>query len=111
MDAADAPSWREVSDIPEARVSEVREWYRMYKTAEGKGENTFALGGAAVGAAKAREIATHTHARWRALALERTAACEFDGAPCWVDHEPRGWAAPPACAAGGDGACAARGEL
>ena len=47
VDAADAPSWREVSDIPEARVSEVREWYRMYKTAEGKGENTYGLDGAA----------------------------------------------------------------
>ena len=45
VDAADAPSWRDVSDIPEARVSEVREWYRMYKTAEGKGENKYGLGG------------------------------------------------------------------
>ena len=64
VDAADAPSWREVSDIPEARVSEVREWYRMYKTAEGKGENTYGLDGRAVDAAHALRTAEHTHTFW-----------------------------------------------
>ena len=31
IDAADAPSWRDVSDIPVERVNEVRGWYRMHK--------------------------------------------------------------------------------
>lgn len=54
VDAKDAPSWRDVGDVPAARVDEVREWYRMYKTAEGKGVNEYGLDGKAVNAAHAR---------------------------------------------------------
>ena len=64
VDAADAPAWRDVDDIPVARVNEVREWYRMYKTAEGKGENEYGLDGRAVDAAHALRVAQHTHTFW-----------------------------------------------
>ena len=47
VDATDAPAWRDVTDVPPARVDEVREWYRLYKTAEGKGENEYGLDGCA----------------------------------------------------------------
>ena len=41
VDADDAATgaWRTVDDIPRDRVAEARDWYRLYKTAEGKGEN------------------------------------------------------------------------
>ena len=103
VDAADplTAAWRDVSDVPKERVDALREWFRLYKTAEGKGENKFGFGEQAVGGAKARAIAAHTHARWRALVHDRSVQCEFGGAPCWLDHEPRCWA-PPSAGAGGE---------
>ena len=104
VDAADpaTAAWRDVADVPKERVDALREWFRLYKTAEGKGENKFGFGEQAVGAAKALAIARHTHDRWRALVHAREVACEFGGAPCWLDHEPRCWAAPPSAGAGGE---------
>ena len=45
VDARDKSSdaMQEIEDVPEAKVSEMREWFRNYKTAEGKGVNTFGL--------------------------------------------------------------------
>mmetsp|Transcript_9288 Transcript_9288/g.29686 ORF Transcript_9288/g.29686 Transcript_9288/m.29686 type:complete len:277 (-) Transcript_9288:135-965(-) len=76
-----APSWSEVTDIPEERLGEVRDWYRMYKTAEGKGENEYGLGGQPIGAAQALDVARQTHALWGSPTGR--AQCTFNGERCW----------------------------
>jgi inorganic pyrophosphatase len=81
VDDPDAPSWSEVTDIPDQRLHEVRDWYRMYKTAEGKGENVYGLGGEPIGAEQALDVARQTHALWGAP-MGR-ARCTFNGEQCW----------------------------
>lgn len=81
VDDPDAPSWTDVADIPPKRLEEVREWYRMYKTAEGKGENEYGLGGEAIDAAAAMAVARGTHKFWKAP--EGRTQCEFKGQTCW----------------------------
>jgi len=46
-------------------------WLRMYKTAEGKGENRFGFGGKPQGAATATRIVEETHEAWRKLLAEK----------------------------------------
>jgi inorganic pyrophosphatase len=48
------------------------EWLRMYKTAEGKGENKFGCGGNPMGAAFAKKIVEECHESWRQLVREST---------------------------------------
>lgn len=43
LDAAD------ISDLPPNVISDVREWYRVYKMADGKPPNRYALNGSAIG--------------------------------------------------------------
>lgn len=65
-----ADKLNDVSDVEKlmpGRVSEVREWFRMYKTAEGKGENEYAYGGEAKNAAFAGEVVVETHGSWSDL--------------------------------------------
>ena len=47
-DDSSTSAWRTVDDIPRDRVAEARDWYRLYKTAEGKGENEYGMGGRAI---------------------------------------------------------------
>ncbi len=61
-------------------MAQVREWFRLYKTAEGKPENTYSLGGQPIGAVEAMQVAEATHALWAAPGRTR---CKFNGAPCW----------------------------
>jgi len=82
VDAADAPAWRDVGDIPKERVDELREWFRNYKTAEGKGQNKFGLDERAVDAAHALSVAQETHEFWRA-GKEGKASCDFKKKACW----------------------------
>jgi inorganic pyrophosphatase len=86
VDAADAPDWTDVGDIPVERVSEVREWYRNYKTAEGKSLNKYGLDGRAVDAAHALRVARHTNKLW-AAARKGTARCEFKKQACWMGEK------------------------
>lgn len=140
VDAKDAPAWRDVTDIPEEKVHEVREWrrglwrwaasphtgpvlvapraptapthrpackltaasrwnpprsstrYRMYKTAEGKGENKYGLDERAVDAAHALRVAQHTHKFWadmmgKAEGGTRGGGCAFGKqGPCWTKY-------------------------
>ena len=46
--------------IPGVEVNALREWFRMYKTAEGKGENKFGLGERAMPSAYAQEVPADT---------------------------------------------------
>ena len=62
-------------ELPGA-VHALREWLRVYKVAEGKARNAFALGERAMGAEYARGVIAQTHASWRAKygSLQRKAA-------------------------------------
>ena len=86
VDARDPATQRmaDIGDVPEAKVSAMREWFRLYKTAEGKGENEFGLGGKAMDAAYAVKVVEETHRQWKALHDEKTRACEHDGNACWM---------------------------
>lgn len=57
----------DVERVMPGRVDEVREWFRLYKTAEGKGENEYAYGGEAKGAEFAMKVVKETHESWRKL--------------------------------------------
>lgn len=49
------------------KVDSIREWFRMYKTAEGKGENSYAFDGKAMDAAYTMKVVEDTHASWAGL--------------------------------------------
>jgi len=74
-----------VSDVATAPASvrrlmdDIRTWFRTYKVPEGKGENTFALGGEWQGRDVAMEVVAECHAQWRAL--HDAAAAADTGAP------------------------------
>lgn len=56
-----------VSDVEKllpGRISEVREWFRLYKTAEGKGENEYGYGGEAKGVDFALQVIEEAHQSW-----------------------------------------------
>lgn len=74
---------RDIKDVDAEKVSELREWFRMYKTAEGKGENKFGLNEQAMDAAYALTVAHEAHHAWRDL-VGGKAKCEFNGNPCWT---------------------------
>jgi len=48
-------------------LHQVREWFRLYKTAEGKGENTYAYNGKALDVSFALQIVREAHENWRKL--------------------------------------------
>ena len=100
--------------VPKNRVDELREWFRLYKTAEGKGENKFGLGEKAMGAEFALKVARHTHDTWRALGFTTPGLAAADAAataaaesgpprpcsfgkngPCWVGSGLGLWNPPP----------------
>lgn len=70
----DDPLAASVSDVTLASTPDavkrtadaVREWFRTYKIPEGKGENSFAFGGAWLDLSKTMQIIAHTHSQWRA---------------------------------------------
>jgi inorganic pyrophosphatase len=72
VDADDAAtkSWKDIDDVPKEKVDELREWFRLYKTAEGKGENKFGLDEKAMPAAYALEVIKETHGYWKDLAAK-----------------------------------------
>jgi len=84
----DTPDWKDVSDIPVERVNEVREWFRMYKTAEGKPENKFGLDERAVDAKHALRVAQVTHSHWSMLSHPKV-KCTFEKKPCWLEEEDK----------------------
>ena len=84
---ASTAAMRDIGDVPEARVSQLREWFRLYKTAEGKSENEFGLQERAMDAAYALKVVEETHAQWKALFGSPAARqCASGGQPCWVSR-------------------------
>eukprot|EP00184_Porphyridium_aerugineum_P007969 CAMPEP_0184692060 /NCGR_PEP_ID=MMETSP0313-20130426/691_1 /TAXON_ID=2792 /ORGANISM="Porphyridium aerugineum, Strain SAG 1380-2" /LENGTH=302 /DNA_ID=CAMNT_0027149859 /DNA_START=55 /DNA_END=963 /DNA_ORIENTATION=+ len=75
---ANDPKAALVNDIQDAdkvfpgKVDAVREWFRMYKTAEGKGENQYAFNGEAKNKEYAMKIVAETHECWRKLKEGKT---------------------------------------
>lgn len=93
----EARTWHKVDDIPADRVGEIRDWFRKYKTAEGKTENIFALGGKIVDEIQALRTAKRTHQHWRDLVDGNARCvtkcqnqeCHADQVPCWVGSDDR----------------------
>lgn len=91
----DAKNWRRVDDISEDYLGEIREWFRKYKTAEGKTENIFALDGNALDEKQALRAAQRTHRHWRDLvsgkatcfAVCQDEVCSGKEIPCWVGSD------------------------
>lgn len=63
-----------VADVERTRpgqVDAIREWYRVYKVAEGKQPNTYAFGGKALGWRPAMGVLEDSHASWKDLVSKR----------------------------------------
>lgn len=58
-------SYNDIDDVPVEKVNELREWFRLYKTAEGKGENKFGLDEKAMPSAYAHEVLKDTFGLWK----------------------------------------------
>lgn len=82
-------SYNDIEDVPVERVSEAREWFRMYKTAEGKGENKFGLDEKAMPKAYARKVADETFGEWMALAHKQVQLFPAQKSPRLDDVECR----------------------
>ena len=99
VDAPGAPSWRDAGDIPTERVDELREWFRVYKTAEGKPKNEYSLDGRVVSAEHAMAVAQGTHEHWAQLTGHHSGAVQtkdasipfastFKKEGCWLGKPP-----------------------
>lgn len=71
--ATSDPLSEEMNDIDDlerlmpGKVDSIREWFRMYKTAEGKGENSYAFDGKAMDAKYTMQVVADTHESWAGL--------------------------------------------
>lgn len=57
----------DVELVMPGKIDAVRDWFRLYKTAEGKGENEYGYGGEAKDVQFAMSIIDETHGSWKAL--------------------------------------------
>ena len=53
--------------MPKEKVNSLREWFRLYKTAEGKGENKFGLDEKAMNKYYTEPVVQETHEHWMAM--------------------------------------------
>jgi len=70
LDDDKAPNIGDLNDLDAhmpGATGTLTHWLRMYKTAEGKGENRFGCGDKPMGAAFAARIVDETHEAWRRL--------------------------------------------
>jgi len=58
--------------LGEGTLDSVRNWYRMYKTTDGKPENAFTHGGAFLDATTALGVVDECHMHWKNLVLNKT---------------------------------------
>jgi len=58
---------RDITDVPEEKINGLREWFRLYKTAEGKGENKFGLEEKAMDKAYTVPVVMETHEHWLSM--------------------------------------------
>merc|ERR1712217_712087 len=65
-----AADLEDISDVEEhcpGMISGIREWFRWYKTPDGKSLNSFAFDGTALDRDKALEVIGETHESWKQL--------------------------------------------
>jgi inorganic pyrophosphatase len=63
----DTKKMRDIGDVPVEKVNSLREWFRLYKTAEGKGENKFGLDEKAMDKEYTVPVVMETHEHWLAM--------------------------------------------
>lgn len=57
----------DVENVMPGRIAEIRDWFRYYKTAEGKGENEYGYNGEAQDLDVTLEVIEETHQSWKDL--------------------------------------------
>lgn len=62
-----AAELNDIRDVDDSVISGIREWFRWYKTPDGKPVNRFGHGERALGRAEALEVVAETHAAWKML--------------------------------------------
>ena len=62
--AAKVSNLAELEAVSPGKLAEIKEWYRMYKTAEGKGENKY---GSNIDSEDAKKVVLKTHEHWQNL--------------------------------------------
>ena len=91
----EATKWRTATDIPSEKVDKLRNWFKMYKTAEGKPENVYALDGKVVDSDHALRVAKRTHQHWRDFVNGdakcytkcHSQDCHGEEIACWVGSD------------------------
>merc|ERR1719161_149158 len=73
-----AETMNDINDVPDAVISGIREWFRWYKTPDGKPLNAFGFDEKALNKAEAVKIIDETHAAWKKLM-----AGECDAGKLW----------------------------
>ena len=58
-------------DLLASRLDEVREWYRRYKTAEGKGLNEYWRDGQVLSKQESLQVIQHSYEQWQVLVREK----------------------------------------
>jgi hypothetical protein len=66
---------QDIKDVPAEKVSELREWFRNYKTAEGKPPNRFGLDEKAMNREYAERVGSSAHTRTRMRAHAAPPLC------------------------------------
>lgn len=82
------------SSMPKAVLllaDKVREWFRVYKVPEGKGENSFSFDGRWLGRDDALDVIQSTHQQWRDVVSKKIDVKSTKKAP-WLP--PSGWIMP-----------------
>lgn len=66
-DDPDAGKYNDIGDVPDSVISGIREWFRWYKTPDGKPLNAFGFDEKALDKATTLKIIDETHGAWKKL--------------------------------------------
>ncbi|EFC35833.1 predicted protein [Naegleria gruberi] len=58
---------QDIYDIPKGKINDIIDWFRMYKTTDGKPENHFGFNTTVLDKAYAKHIINQTHKHWSAM--------------------------------------------
>ena len=62
-----AKSYNDITDVPDAVKDGIREWFRWYKTPDGKPLNAFGFGEKFLNAEETERVVEETHMAWKGL--------------------------------------------
>jgi inorganic pyrophosphatase len=82
VDDPDAAKYNDIGDVPDSIISGIREWFRWYKTPDGKPLNAFGYDEKALDKAATLKIIDETHGAWKKLM-----AGECDAGKLWKPAE------------------------